>query len=244
MEWRPPQLFAAGGFGFFVSAIVVAIVIARTERPAPWWALTELVAFLVLGLTGVRATYWWALAFPPIVALVLDDVREKAERRATEPEPSSAGATAFAGVLLILIVSLLPWWRAHDPLVSDPRLVTSAPRGAVDALRATAPAGTRVFNAQPWGSWLELDAPAYPVFVDSRIELFPPSVWSDYVAVSQAREGWRSILERWDVGAVLLDRERQGPLATGLRSDPAWRLTYSDGDAELFVRSDVHLSGA
>ena len=68
-----------------------------------------------------------------------------------------------------------------------------------------------MFNAQIWGSWFELVLPRNPVFVDSRIEVFPASVWGDYLAVSSGRQGWQRILQRWRVRAVPVPPKKDLP---------------------------------
>ena len=47
-----------------------------------------------------------------------------------------------------------------------------------------------------------------PVFVDSRIELFPTSIWDEYLAVGGAREGWQARLDRWDVDGVVINPDQ------------------------------------
>ena len=71
--------------------------------------------------------------------------------------------------------------------------------------------------------------------VDSRIEIFPESVWADYNAVSGARQGWQRILERWRVRAVVLSREQQPALIPVIRRDNRWRLVYQDDDGVVHI---------
>ena len=39
--------------------------------------------------------------------------------------------------------------------------------------------------------------------------LFPPTQWSDYLALNHARYDWEAILEQYGVDTLLLERERQ-----------------------------------
>ena len=94
-----------------------------------------------------------------------------------------------------------------------------------------------MFDPQVWGSWFELTLPRNPVFVDSRIELFPTRVWSDYDAVSAASQDWQEILNRWHVAVLVAYRRQQGPLIPVIRKDSGWRLVYEDAQGLVFVRA-------
>jgi len=153
------------------------------------------------------------------------------------PEPIERPLAAIAArlnvaiVVAIVIVGvvLLPVWRPMDPGLQAPSgVVGNAPPGITGALREQANDGDRLFNPQPWGSWFEFSFPKVLVALDSRIEVFPPQVWDDYETVTQGRDGWQQILERWGV-----------TLAVVPNGDDAFhaRLT-SAGWTELFADAD------
>ena len=58
----------------------------------------------------------------------------------------------------------------------------------------------------------------------------------DYAKVAFARPGWRDVLERWHVDAIVADTKTWTSVAE-LRKDPAWRVAYEDKDGVLFVRA-------
>jgi hypothetical protein len=93
-----------------------------------------------------------------------------------------------------------------------------------------------MFNAQRWGSWLEFAVPENRVFVDSRIEVTPDSVWGDYAVVSFGQEGWQQVLDRWGIRVVVASPDQQRDLIPRIRRDPAWRVLYRDADGWVFVR--------
>ena len=112
-----------------------------------------------------------------------------------------------------------------------PRRRSCAPR------RPSSPPGSRLFVSQTYASWFEFELPSMPVFVDSRIELFPASLWDDYLAVGGAREGWQSTLDRWDVDAVVINPDQDEQLLAHIADDPGWRLAFRDESGSVFVRS-------
>jgi hypothetical protein len=96
--------------------------------------------------------------------------------------------------------------------------------------------GSRIFVEQMWSSWFELVVPEDPVFVDSRIELFPAEVWNDYLLVLSAEDGWDEILDRWKIGVLVISRQRLG-LTSAAREHPGWSLLHQDVDGSVFVRA-------
>ncbi len=97
--------------------------------------------------------------------------------------------------------------------------------------------GDRIWNAQAWGSWLELALPGVPIAVDSRIEVIPAGAWDDHVALSRGDPSWQSILDRWRVTVVVASREEQAALIPLIQASPAWTVVYQDADGLIFVRS-------
>jgi hypothetical protein len=230
VEWQPPSVRDIAGAAFFLSGVGVVAVLSRRERPTPWPALLTLGVFFAIGLFAVRGIFWWAFIGPPVLAMILADD----PARVRKPEKGSMLNVAFAAGLIALAIAFLPWWRPTTGVKGA--LLDEAPPGITAAVRANLAPGDRIFNAQVWGSWFELAVPENPVFVDARIELFPRAVWGEYAEVSNGREGWQSVLDRWNVRAVAADRDQLKGLLPRIRRDPGWRMAYQGRDGFLFVR--------
>jgi hypothetical protein len=234
-EWQPPELRDVSGAIFFISAIAVAWFIARRGKATSWSTLLSLGVFFVIGLVAIRGIFWWALVAPVLVAQMLGEERPPAAR------PEYAGRRganiAIVGLLAVLAISALPWWRSSNPLATSAELVADAPTGVTARLQRFLSPGDRIFNAQRWGSWFEFALPNNPVAVDSRIEVIPRSVWTAYGDVSFGRQGWQQLLDRWGVSVVVANREQQRELIPLLRNDPGWRLVYQDRAGLVFVRA-------
>jgi hypothetical protein len=199
--------------------------------------------FFAIGLLAVRGIFWWALVAPPLITPVVSDILPGL-RRATagtlaprDDRGVPALNLALAAALILLGVAFLPWWRGHSRTAPSESSVSDAPLGVTAAVRRVAGPGARIFNAQIWGSWFELELPRNPAFVDSRIEVFPVSVWRDYQDVSLGREGWQGVLDRWQVDVVVANRKQQADLIPLIRRDPEWRLVHSDREGFVFVRA-------
>lgn len=228
-EWAPLTVRDPAGALTFVSVLAIAAYFARRPRPVPWISLLWLAAFLVPAFVTQRAIVWWCLVSPVVVATLLAKAPDAPVERHDE---ARTPAVALVGVLVMVTLLLLPWWRSAD--AAD--LLKDAPTGLTAAVQRDVPAGGTLFVHQPWASWFEQALPDDPVFVDSRIELYPPDVWSDYGQIAFAGAGWRDVLHRWQPDAIVADKA-EWDLIPFLRADPEWRVAYEDADGVLFVRA-------
>jgi hypothetical protein len=223
-EWEPPRFDSIWGVAFWVSAAgTVALGWFRRAHVRVVDFLTVL-AFGFLGAQAGRNELWWGLVLPVVVAGWLPARAEVAERAASsrrEGMPIKIG-------LVVATVALLPWWRGTSPS----SFLDDAPTGVVTKVRAQA-AGSRVFAPQTWGSWFELEAPDQAVFLDSRIELYPPPIWEDYVTMYNARPGWGATMARWRIGVVALPND--APLEEAIAHAIGWKEVYSGTDGAVFV---------
>jgi hypothetical protein len=232
-EWAPIDLATFAGVAFFASSAAIAGWLALRGRRTPWPDLMWLGAFFFLTLPAARGVIWWGLVAPVTVAGLLTPGASRVPRSAAEAPRSGSPAlnVAVLAVLTMACVAALPILRPSGPGA----LVTEAPQGIVAAAAADLPSGARLAVPEPWGSWFEFALPRDPVLVDPRIELFDRSVWHDYFQVRNAGAGWREVLDRWHVDAVVVDA--RDPASGGLlANDPGWRLAYRDADGQLYVR--------
>lgn len=111
------------------------------------------------------------------------------------------------------------------------------PLALTEYLRENPPTG-QIYNPQWWGDWLVYDGPqGIQPFVTSNIHLVPRQVWRDYLSVLAAQADWRTILSKYAVNTVVLDRSQQENLVSLLRRQQDWRMAYSDDQAMVFTRT-------
>jgi hypothetical protein len=230
-EWAPPTIRGYSGIVFFASALAVTGYLVRRKEPVGWPQLLWLATFFVLALPALRGVAWWGLVFPVVVA-GLGARRSDADEERGSPFMNALLVTTIVAAAIIV----MPLWRGPSP-TGGPGFLAQAPASLVDATEASVPAGSRLFVSQTYASWFELELPSMPVFVDSRIELFPTSIWDAYLDIGSAREGWQGTLDRWEVDALVINPDQDGALVSHIEDDPAWRSAFQDDSGYLFVRS-------
>jgi len=242
-EWQPTTLRDATGLLFFASVAAVAVLIARLGRRTPWPTLLWLGTFAFIGAYALRGEAWWPLAAVAAIAGVLVTAPGAPSGQPARLDPPDTplmrrlNLVVVGGVVLATVI-LLPIWRPVEPATGAPvGVLTDAPPGITAALRAVARPGSRIFNPQPWGSWFEFALPDTLVAIDSRIELFPPSVWDDYAKVAAGVDGWQAILQRWDADIVVIEGADPGFMA---RLEAAgWRQVVAGETGSIWERGST-----
>lgn len=232
-EWVPTSIRSEPGLLFFGSVVAVVVLIARRGQKVPWPTLAWLGVFFLVGAYAARGVAWWPLAAVVVVAGLIGDPAGDAEK----PEPATPPLfrrlnLAIVAGFVLAAVAFLPSWRAYDPRLDAPfEFLTWAPPGITAELRELAVPGDRVFNPQEWGAWFEYEIPGILVAMDSRIELYPPSVWDDYDGVIAGSEGWQDRIESWGVTIAVMAK-RDEAMARRLAAI-GWRSVYSDKDGSI-----------
>jgi len=248
-EWAPASLATKDGLAFFIAAplgLALLLWAGRARSGLYHWLM--LLGFALLALKTGRAIVWFGLALAPIIAELLPQVwpagragcPERSRGAATPPRSDRAVVAAIMLCFVALMVVTLPWFKSHLPLPAKKAGLISAetPVAATDLIMRHCP--PRLFHYAAYGSYLIwAAAPRVQVFVDPRIELYSPEVWTTYHALSRGDPGWQRTLDRYGVNTLLLDRAEQPGLIRAAGADPHWRLIYDDPVCVVFVRKEM-----
>jgi len=247
-EWLPTSLATPGGVPFFVSLVVLLLVLYvnarwRTGRPRAAFGLgtaeaARLLTFAWLALRWIRAIVWWGLVLPaPLAGLLQRALVGKPAGPAPPGRP--ALNRLLLGLTLVLAVGSLPWWRARLPgLAPEARAVVepSPLAAAADLVLPDARAG-HVFHYIAWGGYLAWRlGPSQRIFVDGRYEAYRPEVFDDYARISAAEPGWDARLAGYGVGQLVLSRTGQPGLVEAVARSPAWQPVFEQGDVVVYRR--------
>ena len=238
-EWAPASVSFREGSLFFVSLAGILVLACKARVRLTLTELLLLAVFGWLAISSVRAIVWWGLVLAPIATRLLGSLASTTARR--PPEKPLLNLVIFASILGMVAASL-PWLKAQMPILPEDKrgLVAAAdtPVRVADYLRSNPLPPGRVFNHLAWGGYLGWAVwPAAQPFLDGRIELHDPQVWLDYLTITFPGADWQSLLERYQVGSLVLDRGAEADLVGKLAAEPGWRKTYEDDQAVLFVRA-------
>jgi hypothetical protein len=235
-EWQPPRITETAGALFFISVGILIVALALSRARLGLRDLLRLGIAGVLGLLAIRNGLWWTMAAGPALATLLAPLGRPMK---ASGEGSPRMNLAFVGATFVIVLLASPWLRASSPLIPEehrPLVAEGTPIAAAQYLQSHDLEGA-MFNTQGLGSYLEMATPRHRTFIDSRIEMFPSGLWSDYTALMSADPGWEDIVQRHNIGFAVLDRDPQAPLIEALRRHPGWQLEYTDAEVLVFTRT-------
>jgi hypothetical protein len=237
-EFRPPTVRTLSGQMFFGFVIVLVIVLVTSRYRLKVREAVRLLVFGGLGLMAVRNVAWFGFVAAPTLAASLSHSM-KGKGRILEGDARRRRANlAVAGLIGLLAVLSLPWFRSYLPVpgATEGYLSSDTPTAAVEFLRGL-PQPMRVFHSESYGSYMTWASPEIPVFIDTRVELYPPQQWFDYLALNGARHDWEMLLDKYGVDTMLLQREKQDDLIRAAGESGAWERVYGDRGAVVYVRA-------
>jgi hypothetical protein len=240
-EFRAPTFRSEGQLQYevllLIGMMIAAWLLARRRFVEALW----LIAFAHLSLSSARHGPVFAAIAAPVIAEVLTTFWSslvcRAPRRGSlrildqigsDLQPGFRRTSLWVGGLAVLAV--LGCSAAHWPADFP---ASYFPLGLV---RSNAPrlAKGRVLTVDQWGDYLIYRFyPEQRVFADGRSDFLGAELGDEYLRTVQGDYRWRATLKKYRVDTVLAPIS--WPLATILKSDPAWQIEADDGKAILFT---------
>jgi hypothetical protein len=254
-EWASPDFHSMAGLLFEAILFVLlgGLATGRVRARTSEWLLAF--ALLYLALASQRHVPLFALAAAPMLGrcaqallslasamLPPADRRPAAQAalrwRPAQPVTNSLALGAITRALLIAIGAGMVAYRAVPNLrpATQARAIGDAlPVQATDALQRIG-RPLRVFNYYDYGGYLvwRLFPDGSRVFIDGRVEVYGPQVFSRYLRVSYLAAGWQEVLAQARPDAIVLPSAH--PLAGILAQDSGWKVLSQDGVATVFTR--------
>jgi hypothetical protein len=92
-----------------------------------------------------------------------------------------------------------------------------------------------LLNQYDWGGYIVWKLwPRVPVYIDGRADVYGDQMMKQYDVVTNLRKDWRSVLDQWEIRAILLPAG--APLVTGLQQQGGWQQAYADGEAVVLTK--------
>jgi tetratricopeptide (TPR) repeat protein len=220
----------------FVVALLATLVVTERRR-LDWSLLLPCLIFLVLALRSVRGLTEFAVLVPAAVGL---------HGRALGKRSSTAMATSVAVIILAAGVAAGALSRGIPMGPEETRRVglgfnpVNRPTGAVRFLQQTSPRG-RIFNVMAFGGYLIYQLwPERQVYVDGRLDVYPPEFLDRYRKMMDTGDGWQEQVFQYDITTALVDYGEdptaRGDLRARLRQDPEWVCVFFGDNALIYIR--------
>jgi hypothetical protein len=232
VEWFSPDFHKFRFLPFLVVLLLLLVVLSRNQVRLQARVLAPLLLTTLFALDAVRHIPIFVLLAVPLIEAGVAASSSGAGIPMSRRAPIRPMFNALA-VVLMAGFALVRWGAlARSQATAEAQ---QFPERAVAALRSRAP-GREVFAYYDWGGYTIYKLyPEFRVFIDGRADLYGDDLLQQFQTAVQLRTGWRQVLDRWGVRAVLLPR--QAALAQALVLDPKWHLEYRDAQAVLLIRT-------
>src|SRR5438034_1098139 len=255
-EWASPDFHTLAGLLVegIIFLLLAGLATGRVRPRTSEWLLAF--ALLYLALSSQRHVPLFVLAAAPLMArcaqalLGLASSLPPAADRPAQSQVAAlrwkpalpAGHTVTLGAinlaLLIIVGTGMIAYRAVPNLRPEAQAASikaALPVQAADALARTG-RPLRVFNYYDYGGYLiwRLYPDGGRVFIDGRVEVYGPQIFSRYLRVSYLASGWQDVLAQAHPDAIVLPSAH--PLTGILGQDSDFRLLSRDDVATVFIR--------
>ena len=249
MEWYPLKLIDLEGIQYCISIVLMVVLLRHSRIRMRATEVLMLMFFAFSVAPTIRMIGWYA---PLFAFLMVPHLTNALSRRQQKEHPEQSGPqrhdlSRFAGTLLCILLfwcgfALSPISRpllGGTPREKETIFSRGTPHGVTNYLRENPPEGL-VFAPQWWGDYLNWSAPAdMKVFMTTNLHLAPRQVWRDYLRVARGQSGWEGILDKYDVGTLVVHKELQVPMARNIRRTRLWRIVYEDRQGVVLQRASA-----
>jgi hypothetical protein len=233
-EWFSPDFHES----FYRPLLLVWLLLLAALASSRWRPKGRVIVPLLLtsfaALDAVRHIPIFVLVAIPVIAAALPvaSASSAVSQRRTD---SSRFRPLFNGafVILMAVFALVKWVSLARN--QDAHEAEQFPQKAVAFLR-TSDQPQRIFVYYDWGGYAIWKLyPQYRVFVDGRADLYGDDLLRQSIkTVVGLGTGWRDVLDRWKVEAVLVPPSCA--LAQALLLDANWHAAFSDSRAIILLR--------
>ena len=88
-------------------------------------------------------------------------------------------------------------------------------------------------------SYLIYALPERPVWIDTRLEVYPPEDWQRYKAINAAAWNWQSLLDEDEINILFLSNISQSELLKAVNTSDIWCEIYADEQAMIYARRGI-----
>jgi len=234
-EWSSPDFHQPWGMALMVILLItVGGLVAARPGADPTFLLWGL-SGIALALTSQRHVPIFAVAAAPLVGQSASGLLAAVGLRPRVAHSPSAAAARLNMIILVVLAVLGAVFLSLNLSTKsiDGAVAAAEPVAATDWILSHRPQ-RELFNEYKYGGWLVWKAgPAYPVFIDGRVEVYGEAVFNEYLRTEYLTNDWQEPLKRFGINTILVT---SGDRLQLLLPDHGWRLAYHDDVAQVWVR--------
>jgi hypothetical protein len=236
-DWLSPDFHESWLFPLLLLILLTFVMLALSpKRPKP----SELLLFtatLYATLKSTRHMAIFALVAGPMLAEYSQAwLASTTFGRAFGRQPSIKMNALVLVTGLVLLLPLVAFSVKLSSMLVNPvrQEVVGVPVNAVNELKAKQITGNTFTDPNIWGDYLIWAAPANPVYIDGRIDMYGDQFVREYLNVIWGLSDWRAPFDRYGVKVAIV--RIKSPLRRELKAAPDWQLISEDDMAAVFAR--------
>jgi len=249
-EWASPDFHIVGQQLYLWLALGMAAILILTPRRVNWSDLLCFIFFTASGFIWQRQ-----LSFLVVIGMIITSRylwslivdfqnnhwtdSEKMKRSIDEMKVSVNQNTPKAVKWVFLITTAIIFSTViFKVFITNTETniaqseVKTFPKHAREWITTNQPMG-KMMNSYNWGGYFDWYLREYPVFIDSRADLFGDEIIGQWLNVMNAKEDWQAILDRWDVNFIVIE---PGWHIVDILPFYGWEELYRDNQAVIFGR--------
>jgi hypothetical protein len=246
-EWQPLVITNPLSWPYFGMLALWVLGLIYSQKQPRFHEVVLIFGFGVCALRYLRAEPFFLIIATPITAELIAGLKcAPLQSRVVRWAYAGPGVPANRAMLNLLllsalifgsIVSLPPLRLALTGQPESSLISSYFPRAATEILAEISAPGARLYSMPEWGGYLIWRLyPRATVFVDGRVELYPTSIWEDYLHIATASASWSELLDRYRVDFMVLSKERHRALIQAA-SRQGWFCRAEDHESVILARS-------
>lgn len=232
-EWGPPVNQGWQMNLFFGWLLVFPLLAAFSQRKLSRLEWVWFLGFGFLALWGTRYGVWFVMLLAVLSARLLSGWEE---RWVKEPKKGSLLLNWLMPILFVFLpLALLPgirqtWWA------DAPADTKNTPIEAVQWLRQHPELEGPLWTEMGFASYVEFVLPERPVWIDTRVQLYPVQQWEQYREITYGYDGWEENLAASGANLVMISTASQPRLVVLMQQSANWCELYRDETALIYLR--------
>jgi hypothetical protein len=233
-EWGPPINNNWVTNIFFLWFLLFPLLAAFSPRKLDRLEWAWFLGFGFLALWGTRNIIWFVFILAVLTSVMLADWERKLKINQKRGFP--ALNLALSLIFLLLPLGLLPgvrntWWPQARSATENTPIAAAA--WLADHPDLPGPLWSEI----GFSSYLEFALPEWPVWIDTRFEVFPPQQWQAYADITYARYNYLSLLDETGANLLMISVKEQPVLLQALAKQAEWCEIYRDKVAVIYQRN-------